>query len=643
MTSLRLLLTALLLLFLSQAALSTTVPEKEFLKAEAITVARETDNHLDVVKQFLAPRAVDGNVRIWVFYTDKGVFTDADFERAAADVTLSDRELKRRAKVGMDFVTFADLPVSSSYVDQIAALGAEHKRDSRWLNASSFIVSLDQIDQIASLPFVARIRPVAMYRRPNVKAQSVPPPDRSDYSGKSAAYTLNYGASLRQLQMLNVPAMHDLGYNGSGVVVAMFDGGFYKDHEAFSDIMSGGRLLNEYDFVFDDNETQNELVDQWDAHYHGTYTWSTLGGAVDGVLYGPAYGASFLLAKTEDVRSETSVEEDNLAAAVEWANTNGADVISISLGYSDWYTYSDFDGETAISTIAVNTATAYGIVVCNSMGNEGPDPGTLTAPADGFDIVSVGAVDSLKFITGFSSRGPSADGRMKPEVCAQGLATYCAYPISTSAYARVNGTSLSCPLIGGAAAVILSARPDWTPETVRLALMQNSDRASSPNNVYGWGIPDLTAILDWGVRIYADQTHEHVPFTVNFEDSSYFEGTSWSWTFGDGGVSSEQNPSHTYEDAGVYDVSLSVSTTSYTVNLTMPGFITVENERGDADGNGTVNIADAVYIIDWVFKGGPPPDPLETGNADCDGNVNIADGVFIIDYVFKGGSAPGCP
>jgi subtilisin family serine protease len=543
----------------------------------------------------------------------------------------------------MDHVTFADLPVAENYVAQITALGAEHRRDSKWLNASSFEVTLDQIDVVAALPFVAKVRPVAVYNRPEVEKAQVYTPDRYEIQGKSAAYALNYGASLRQLEMLHVPAMHDLGYNGSGVVVAMFDGGFYKDHEAFSDIMTGSRLLDEYDFVFDDTETQNELEDQWDAHYHGTYTWSTLGGSVDGVLYGPAYGASFLLAKTEDVRSETQVEEDNLAAAVEWANTNGVDVISISLGYSDWYTYSDFDGETAISTIAVNTATDYGIVVCNSMGNAGPAAGTITPPADGIEIVSVGAVDSLNIITNFSSRGPTFDGRMKPEVCAQGRATFCAYPITTTDYARVNGTSLSCPLIGGAAAVILSARPDWTPQMVRRALMENADKASTPDNTYGWGLPDLTAILDWGVQIDANETVGYKPFTVDFADSSYFAGTSWSWTFGDGDGSPNQNPSHQYDGIGVYDVTLTVSTAEYSVDLTMPGYITVYPERGDADGNGTVNISDAVHIVEWVFKGGPAPDPLEIGNSNCDGNVNIADGVFIIDYVFKGGPAPGCP
>jgi serine protease AprX len=273
--------------------------------------------------------------------------------------------------------------------------------------------------------------------------------------------------------------------------------------------------LAEYDFIFNDYQTANEANDvssQWD---HGTYTWSTLGGAKTGTLYGPAFGASFVLAKTEDVRSETQVEEDNWAEAVEWADSLGADVISSSLGYSDWYTYASFDGHTAVTTIAANLATAYGIVVCNAMGNEGPNPGTLIAPADAYEIISCGAVGSSGTIAGFSSRGPTYDGRMKPEVCAQGVSTYCASSWGVTSYTNVSGTSLSTPLIGGCAAVLLSARPNLTPQQVRLAFMQTASKAANPDNTYGWGILNLAAALKWGANFTAANRIGQAPLSVS--------------------------------------------------------------------------------------------------------------------------------
>jgi len=304
------------------------------------------------------------------------------------------------------------------------------------------------------------------------------------------------------------------------VIVAMLDTGYRKTHQAFAAAFSESRVIAEYDFIFDDFDTQNEAEDWTNQHTHGTYTWSTLGGQAAGTLYGPAYKASFLLAKTEDVRSETSVEEDNWVEALEWADGYGADVISSSLGYSDWYSYSDFDGATAITSIAASTAAGLGIVVCNSMGNNGPGAGTLSAPADAFDIVACGAVDAAGFIASFSSRGPTADGRMKPEVSAQGVNTYCASSSSNTAFTTASGTSLSTPIVGGAAALLLSANPYLTPLQVRSALMQTSSKASSPDNTYGWGIVDVLKAFNWGANFNAINRIGFDSMPVQFNDSS---------------------------------------------------------------------------------------------------------------------------
>ncbi|RMF94466.1 MAG: hypothetical protein D6741_12600, partial [Planctomycetota bacterium] len=276
------------------------------------------------------------------------------------------------------------------------------------------------------------------------------------------------------------------------------DTGFRKSHEAFAFHYAQGHVLAEHDFVFGDGNTANEAGDnpnQWD---HGTYIWGTSGGHMDGKIYGPAYEANFILCKTEDIRSETPVEEDNWVAAVEFADSVGADVITSSLTYSAWYTYSDYDGQTATITIAANTADSLGIVVCNAMGNSGPSVGTLTPPADAFDIIAVGAVTSLGSIASFSSRGPTFDGRPKPEVVAQGVSTYASSAAGDAAYTNVSGTSLSTPLVAGLCCLVLEANPCLTPQQVREAVMMTADRAANPDSTtYGHGIPDALAAINY--------------------------------------------------------------------------------------------------------------------------------------------------
>lgn len=525
---------------------------------------KETDNRIEAVKTYLQPRAVDGRVKVWVFFTDKNVDGKGDFDKLAASVAFTDKTIARRAKMGLNRVTFGDLPVYDGYIKEVETLGGQLRRVSRWLNAASFVLPLDRVDAINALAFVAKVRPVAVFvRQPDSEAELTPPYEPSLVSGDKSL--LQYGNSAGQLNQIHVPEAHERGYNGAGVIVAMFDTGYRKDHEAFAAAYNSGRVLAEYDFIFDDYETANEAEDYSSQWNHGTYTWSTLGGAKSGTLYGPAYGASFILAKTEDVRSETSVEEDNWAEALEWADSIGADVISSSLGYSDWYSYADFDGQTAITTVAANLATSYGIVVCNAMGNEGPDDGTLTAPADAFEIVSCGAVASTGTIASFSSRGPTYDGRMKPEVCAQGVSTYCASSGSTTSYSYVNGTSLSTPLIGGCAAVLLSARPTLTPQQVRLAFMQTASKASAPDNTYGWGILNLAAALKWGANITAANRVGQAPLTAAFTDSSYVPTADWIWSFGDGDSAFVQNPTHVYETPGAYTVTFRASSNGWTI------------------------------------------------------------------------------
>ncbi|MCB2202289.1 S8 family serine peptidase [bacterium] len=554
-------LTAFLLVGLSFVA---SAADRPALTSQALVVQKATQPITAEARQFLSSQDEAG-VKVWVYFTDKGVKDQSAFDRAAQSVTLSEKVMTRRAKVGLDRILFVDLPVVRDYVTQVEANGATLRRVSRYLNAMSCEVSLDDLDRIAALPFVAKVLPMATFVRTEPDelggTDGIKSPESP--SDITPGADLNYGSSFDQLNQINVMPVHEKGYNGEGVTLAIFDTGYRKSHQAFAQHYADGRVLGEWDFVFDDGNTANEGAD-WSSQWnHGTYIWSTSAGYLDGSIYGPAYKASFLLAKTEDVRSETQVEEDNWVAAVEWADSAGADVITSSLGYSDWYVYSDFDGETATITIAANTAHDLGILVCTSMGNSGSAPGTLTAPADAFASLSVGAVYASGTIAGFSSRGPTADGRTKPEVVARGVDTYCASASGDASYAAVDGTSLSTPLVAGAATVLMQARPTFTPDMIRQALMETADRATNPDNNYGWGLVNLDAALGWGTNFYADVTVGDAPLTVQFFDSSTLNVTSWLWDFGDGSQSTEQNPSHEFTDPGAYTVTLTVETVEY--------------------------------------------------------------------------------
>jgi hypothetical protein len=288
-----------------------------------------------------------------------------------------------------------------------------------------------------------------------------------------------------------------MGYSGAGVRVLMLDTGYKKDHPVFA----CARVIAEYDFVMEDGNTQNEGADNVNQHNHGTGTWAVLGGYGPKALIGPAFAAEFVLAKTEDIVHEVHAEEDNYIAALEWGDTLGVDVASASLGYWDFddstaYTLADLDGDTAPITIAVDIAVAKGMCVVNAAGNLGPNPSTIGSPADADSVITVGAVDSLGVIQAFSSRGPTADGRIKPEVCARGRNTYWAQAW-TNAYGPANGTSLSTPLVGGLAALLKEAHPDWPGETIREALMGTATRTATPDNAYGYGIAQGVAAMTY--------------------------------------------------------------------------------------------------------------------------------------------------
>jgi subtilisin family serine protease len=536
------------------------------LNSETLFVAKELPVISKKFNRFLSQQSPEKQVKVWVFFTDKGIFTQKAYEQALKHTihSLTPKALKRREKtMGKNTADFLDLPVYQAYTEEVLKYNARLRCKSRWLNAASFKMKVSALQKIADLPFVRFIKPVLAFKRKPALIEE----KEQHFVPMRKKTLLDYGPSYDQLLQLNVPAVHDLGYAGEGVLVCIMDTGFRKDHQAFHLAFQEGRVLAEYDFINNDYNTQDEAGDTPGQHDHGTATWSTLGGAYAGQLYGPAYKASFILAKTEDIWSETPIEEDNWVAGMEWADSIGADVISSSLGYIDWYDYSDLDGNTAITSIAADIAAGRGVVVCNAMGNSGPDSGSLIAPADADSILACGAVGIDGSIVLFSSRGPTYDGRIKPEVCARGIFTYCASSADTNSYVQEHGTSLSTPLVGGCAAVLLSAHPDWAPVKIREALTMTASNATTPNNDYGWGIIDLLA-------------------AVNYE---------------------------------------------------------VESIHGDANQDGVTNIADAVFLVNYLFNNGPAPDPLSIGDMNCIDQISIVDVVYLINYLFKSGPPPGDP
>ena len=446
-----------------------------------------------------------GGEKVWIYFRDKEhVDPPAYRERLrAARASLPLRSHLRRAKVlGPELVDFHDLPVPRAYLTRLEELGAEVVWPSRWLNAASVRAPVEVLQRIARLPFVQRLEPVRRGRRAELRLVSGAA--RLDIA-EGRWYEYDYGNSQGQLDEIRVPEAHQRGWTGAGVIVAMLDTGYWREHPAFENIISSGRLLAQWDFVNNDPETGNEPGDDEGQHFHGTVTWSVLAGFAPKQLIGPAFGADFLLAKTEDVTAELPIEEDNWVAAAEWADQQGADIISSSLAYIDWYEYSDMDGNTATTTIGADIAASRGIVVCSAAGNYGTqDWYYIGAPADGDEVITVGAMRPGGEMWVDSSHGPTYDGRTKPEVVARGDETFCAIPpgfghgAPDSIYWSISGTSVSTPLVAGAAALLLEAHPDWTPAMVRGALKLTADNADNPDNHRGWGLIDVVEAMRLG-------------------------------------------------------------------------------------------------------------------------------------------------
>jgi hypothetical protein len=411
--------------------------------------------------------------KYWIYFED---------ECRDNPIQLSRKANERRYHRGIGNQSLAiDCPPAAPYIEPLRKSGLTVHQISRWLNAVS--VSGDSISLLAAsgLPFVKILKPVAGFKGERSAKSPVGP------TGKMAQRAqLDYGLSYGQLHLSQVDSLHNLGYTGQSIMIGIMDTGFDLVHPAFRALLDRGGLAATHDFINGDSDVQDQPDIQ---QSHGTEVWSAAAGFVEGSLIGPAFGADYVLAKTEYASQELHIEEDNWIAAAEWMDSLGADIISSSLGYIDWYDTSQLDGHTCAITIAAEAAAASGIAVVNVAGNERNNFAwrKIIPPADGDSVIAVGAVNSDGILASFSSPGPTVDGRIKPDIMGQGLQVLAAN-FDNDGYSYYSGTSMAAPIIAGGLALVLEAHPAWNLDKLYGTLRSTGSHHSTPNNDYGWGI-----------------------------------------------------------------------------------------------------------------------------------------------------------
>jgi serine protease AprX len=440
---------------------------------------------------------------VWIYFTDKG--ENIDSRLSSPELFLTAKSIERRMKRVKSENIFdeRDIPVNSNYINELTSSGLIIKNKSKWFNAVSCYANKIQLENIISKSFIKKIELVGRYKKSS--AEESDNQDNGISFQNENTSLINYGPSLSQSNIIDVPPVHDRGFTGDGVLIASFDAGFDNlQHDCFNRMRSKG--LRTYDFVNGDTIVADG-EGRMGSGAHGTLTLSLVCGYDEGHLVSPAFNSTFILAKTENTNSETPLEEDNWVAAAEWADSLGADIITSSLGYLEFqspypsYTWQSMDGNTATITIAADIAVSKGIVVVTSAGNRGYNisHNTLEAPADGDNVITVGAVTSISQRASYSSVGPTYDGRIKPDVMAMGSFNYCATPFIGGQHNYVSGatgTSLSCPMVAAVCALVLCANPNLTPIQVRNIIRETAyNNSLPPNNLTGWGIVDALAAV----------------------------------------------------------------------------------------------------------------------------------------------------
>ena len=455
---------------------------------------------------------------------------------------LSQRALNRRTTQSIT-LDFRDVPISNNYINQINTLnGVEVKAKSKWLNAVHVYGTENAIRQAENLSFVDYID----FASNNIT-------DRTPKFNKAERITYNYGGSLNQNEQINVTTLHESDFTGQGIQIAILDNGFggVATFAGFQRLRDNNQVLGSYNFVGRTNDINT-------GGTHGNSVLSTIAGYVDGQLIGTAPDAKFYLFVTEDVNSETPLEESLWVEAAERADSLGVDIINTSLGYRDFdeskynHVYSDFNGSTTFIARGASILASKGIVATIAAGNDGNGFHYISTPADATNVLTVGAVDENGNMASFSSYGPTADGRIKPDVDAKGANATVLNSIGE--VSTGNGTSFASPILCGAVACLWQAFPNKTSYEIMDLIRKSGNHYTNPDDHYGYGIPNFGTIyttlstedndMDL-LKIYPN------PFTNNIHFTNKIEAYSLFNNFG----SKVLNKS--FENTGFKDVNLS--------------------------------------------------------------------------------------
>ena len=445
-----------------------------------------------------------------IYFTDKNIFSQEEYDIAISKVDISEKALSRRAKTFKrddNLISLSDIDVYQGYIDRLSFSAKNIRAKSKWLNFISVKATSEEIMSIIDKGFIYSIDVLSskevsdknkLYNKQNHQSYT----NKKEQTREDPEY---YGDAYDQVNQINCVEAHNAGFKGQGILLMMMDTGFRKEHEVFDSL----NIVAEHDFINNDGNVQNEAGDDPNQHNHGTSCWSIAAGHNPNTLVGPGYKADILLAKTEDITQEDNIEEDWYVEALEWGEALGMDVVSASLSYTEFddpsqnYTYEDLDGETTISSLGVKRASYLGVLCVPAAGNYGGgDWLYIGTPADADSCLATGAVNSSGIIADFSSFGPTYDGRIKPDVVALGVNDFHATAESNNTYSGWgSGTSYAAPLVAGASCVVLSAHPDWTNMEVREALIHTADRFDNMGGFddtrYGYGLIDVMAAINY--------------------------------------------------------------------------------------------------------------------------------------------------
>ncbi len=417
----------------------------------------------------------------WVSFTEK---SDTAYTLENPLKYLSSKALERRIRHRIP-INEQDLPVNRVFVQKLQEMGADIHSTSRWLNAATIVFEKEKIEEVKKLDFVSDVEYVGRFIIRNAHQPSA---FQKDTLKEEMILNVYHGYATPQTRMINADALHQMGFRGQGIHVGIADGGFINvDRMPF---MEGIRMQHNRDFVEKDR-------DVFESSTHGSKVLGLMAANLPGYFVGTSPEATFTCMKTEDTKGEYRLEECNWIAALEYADSLGLDVINTSLGYSTFndqtmdYTYDQLDGKTAVSTKAAKVAYEKGMILIISAGNEGNgDWKYISVPADSRYALTVGATDLTGQKAGFSSFGPTADGRIKPDISAPGSAIVVP-SVSGHRITFGSGTSFAAPILAGAVACLWQAFPTKSNKEIMEAIKASAHQFDQPDNELGYGIPDF--------------------------------------------------------------------------------------------------------------------------------------------------------